>query len=347
MSAAPALTVAVLSYDGRHLLEQLLPTLAAQTFADFRTVVVDNGSSDGSAAWLAERWPDVEVVVLPENVGVTKALNVCARAADTEFVALLNNDLELDPAALDALVEALRADPGAGSSSPKLVDFHDRAVLDGAGDVLASSGVANRRGHGERDDGQYDQPEAIFGACGGAAVYRRRALEEVGEFDEAFFAFLEDVDWALRAQLAGWSCRYVPQAVVYHMGSATIGRGLSDFTRYHLWRNGIWLVAKNYPAAALLRYGHRVVLAQATNLAVAWWDGTLDIWWRATRDAGRALPAVLRKRRAVQRRRRLGRAELAGLLGSRTRRVGGRRASARGARRTGRRARAHAGRPRA
>jgi GT2 family glycosyltransferase len=314
MSAARALTVAILSFDGRHLLEQLLPTLAAQTFHDFRTVVVDNGSRDGTAPWLAGAWPDVEVVVLPENVGVTRGLNICARAADTEFVALLNNDLELDPGALGALVEALRADPHAGSSAPKLVDFHDRAVLDGAGDALAPSGVAIRRGHGERDEGQYDEPQPIFGACGGAAVYRRRAFDEVGEFDEAYFAFLEDVDWALRAQLAGWSCRYVPQAVVYHMGSATIGRGLSDFTRYHLWRNGIWLVAKNFPAALLVRHAHRVLLAQAMNLAVAWWDGTLDVWWRATRDAGRALPSVLRKRRAVQRGRSLGRADLERLL---------------------------------
>jgi len=315
MTPHPALTVAVLNYDGRHLLEQLLPTLANQTFTDFRTVVVDNGSSDGSAAWLAERWPDIDVVELPDNIGVTKALNVCARAAETEFVALLNNDLELDPGALGALVDALRGDPGAGSSSPKLVDFHDRTVLDGAGDVLAASGVANRRGHGERDRGQYDEPQAIFGACGGAAVYRRRALEAVGVFDEIFFAFLEDVDWAFRAQLAGWSCRYVPAAVVYHMGSATIGRGLSDFTRYHLWRNGVWLVAKNYPAAALLRHGHRVLLAQAINLAVAWWDGKLDVWRRAMGDAWRELPVVLRTRRAVQRNRRLGRAELEGLLG--------------------------------
>lgn len=305
MTERPSLTVAVLSYDGRHLLEGLLPSLAAQRFRDFRTVVVDNGSSDGTAAWLAEHWPDVDVVSLPENVGVTRALNVCAAAADTELVALLNNDLELDRDALGELVRAMRDHPGAGSAGAKLLDFHDRTVLDGAGDVLAWTGMANRRGHGEPDRGQYDTPQDVFGACGGAAVYRRAALEDVGPFDEAFFAFSEDVDWALRAQLAGWRCRYVPSAVVYHMGSATIGRGLSDFTRYHLWRNGIWLVVKNYPATALVRQAHRIALGQALTFAVACRDRKLGVWWRAVRDALRALPAVLRRRRAVQRRRRI------------------------------------------
>lgn len=306
----PRLTVAVLSYDGRHLLEQLLPTLEQQTYRDFRTVVVDNGSSDGTAAWLARDWPAVEVLVLPANVGVTAALNRCVRAADGELVALLNNDLELDPLALGAMVAALDEHPGAGSAAAKLLDFHRRDVLDGAGDVFAWTGTAGRRGHGQRDRGQYESAEAVFGACGGAAVYRRAALDDVGEFDESFFAFSEDVDWSLRAQLRGWDCRYVPDAVVFHLGSATIGRGLSDFTRYHLWRNGVWLVAKNYPASAMLVHAHQLLYAQVLNLAVAWWDGKLPLWRQVMADAVKGLPAVLRKRRAVQRRRCVGRAEL-------------------------------------
>jgi GT2 family glycosyltransferase len=141
-------------------------------------------------------------------------------------------------------------------------------------------------------------------------MYRRSALEQVGPFDEDFFAFFEDVDWSLRAQVAGFQCRYVPSAVVYHMGSATIGRGLSDFTRYHLWRNGIWLVAKSFPARLLLRHAHQLALGQALNLAVAVRDRKLDIWLRSLRDALRAMPAVLRKRRAVRRSRRVNAAEL-------------------------------------
>jgi GT2 family glycosyltransferase len=294
------LTVAVLSYDGRHLLEVILPSLAGQRFRDFRVVVVDNGSSDGTAAWLAEHWPLVTVVALPENVGVTPALNVCVRAAQTEFVGLFNNDLELHPDALGELVGALREHPQAGSAGAKLIDYHDRTVLDGAGDTFAWAGTGDRRGHGERDRGQYDEPGEFFGACGGAAVYRRAALDVVGPFDEQFFAFFEDVDWSFRAQLAGFGCRYVPSAIVYHMGSATVGKGMSDFTQYHLWRNAIWLVAKNYPAAALLRHLPQIAYVQAAQLAGAAFERRLRLWARAMRDALRGLPEALRRRSAVQ-----------------------------------------------
>jgi GT2 family glycosyltransferase len=315
-AAAPLLTVAVLSYDGRHLLEVILPSLARQSFRDFEVVVVDNGSRDDTVAWLAERWPQVEVVSLAHNVGVTAALNVCARAGRGELVGLFNNDLELEPDCLGELVAAMRAHPQAGWAGAKLRDFEQRDVIDGAGDVFTWAATGGRRGHGERDVGQYDQPRAIFGACGGAALYRRSALERVGEFDEDFFAFYEDVDWNLRAQLAGLSCRYVPGAVVYHMGSATIGRGLSDFTRYHLWRNTLWIIAKDLPAGSLLRHAPHLLLGQLVNLAVALRDRKLGIWLRVWRDALRGLPRALRKRRAVMARRRIGWRELEAIVGA-------------------------------
>ncbi len=311
----PQLTVAVLSYDGRHLLETILPSLARQRFRDFEVIVVDNGSRDDTVPWLRERWPQVETISLPENVGVTAALNVCARAGRGALVALLNNDLELEPDCLGELVAALEQHPEAGWAGAKLLDFAQRDVLDGAGDVFTWAATGGRRGHGERDAGQYEQPRAIFGACGGAAVYRRSAFARVGEFDEDFFAFYEDVDWNLRAQLAGLSCRYVPSAVVYHMGSATIGRGLSDFTRYHLWRNTLWIVAKDLPASALLRHAHQLALGQAVNLAVAVRDRKLAIWLRVWRDALRALPRMLRKRRDVQARRTIDAAALEAIVG--------------------------------
>jgi GT2 family glycosyltransferase len=304
-------TAVVLSYDGRHLLEIALPSLAAQTLSDVHVLVVDNGSSDGTAEWLAAEWPSVEVIALPHNVGVTAALNVGLRAArGAEFVALLNNDLELEPDCLAELVEALREYPEAGSAGTKLLDFRQRDVIDGTGDMMRWTGMATRRGHGERDVGRYDAPEALFGACGGAALYRQTALQDVGLLDETFFAFSEDVDWALRAQLAGWTCRYVPSAVVYHMGSATLGRGLTDFTAYHLWRNAVWMIAKDFPLSALVRRAPQIAFGFALNVGAAWWDGKLDVWGRAMRDALRGLPGALRRRRAVQKRRRRSLAEL-------------------------------------
>jgi GT2 family glycosyltransferase len=306
----------VLSYDGRHLLEIILPSLARQRFRDFEVVVVDNGSRDDTQLWLRENWPRVEVVSRPDNVGVTAALNICAGAGRGELVALFNNDLELAPDCLGELVRALREHPEAGWAGAKLLDFDQRDVIDGAGDVYTWSGTAGRRGHGERDRGQYDEPTAIFGACGGAAIYRRAALRDVGPFDEDFFAFYEDVDWNLRAQLAGFSCRYAPTAVVYHMGSATIGRGLTDFTRYHMFRNALWIIAKDLPAGALLRHGHQLALSQLIFLRMAIRDRKLGIWYRVWRDALIGLPRMLRKRREVQRRRRIDLRRLDALVGA-------------------------------
>jgi GT2 family glycosyltransferase len=313
----PTVTAAILNYDGRHLLEVVLPSLAAQTFTDFRTLVVDNGSHDDSVIWLRANWPDVEIVSLAQNVGVTTALNRCFSAAESEFVLLLNNDMELEPSCLAELVAALREYPGAGSACPKLVDYYDRAVLDGTGDVYIWNGAANRRGQGERDEGQYNKPQTIFGACGGAALYRGSAVDLVGRFDEQFFAIYEDVDWSFRAQLAGLTCRYTPSAVAYHMGSATLGRGQSEFALYHNWRNGIWVVAKDYPLAALLRNCHRLLGRQLMNLLDAVLKGRFRLWLRVWRDALRGLPVILRKRREVQSKRRATVDDLKAVIGTR------------------------------
>lgn len=308
MPAAPGAraVLAIASYNGRALLEQMLPSVAAQSFGDLRVVVVDDASDDDTVAWLRECWPEVEVVALEVNRGVTAAFNACVRAAgDAELVALFNNDVELDPDCIGGLVQALDEHPGAAFAAAKLVDFRRRDVLDGAGDVFDWAGTGWRRGHGEPDRGQYDQSGPIFGACGGAALYRTSAFAVVGEFYEPFFAFSEDVDWSFRARLAGLHCRYVPAAVAYHMGSATLGAGMTDFTRYQITRNTLWLVARDYPVSALVRHAPRVVYVQAATFARCALDGQLRPWARAWRDALRALPEVLRDRRRVQRRRRV------------------------------------------
>jgi hypothetical protein len=161
------------------------------------------------------------------------------------------------------------------------------------------SGAATHRGYGERDVGQYDRPEAVFSPCAGAAVYRRAAFDAVGGFDEDFFAYLEDIDWGLRAQLAGFGARYEPRAVAFHMGGATTS---GDRRRYEVLqrRNQIWIVAKDYPAPALIRHGGKVLLHQAGWLVAAKRDRALGQQLTAVWGALRGLPAVLRKRRAVQ-----------------------------------------------
>lgn len=295
------LTVALTNYNGRELLAAMLPSLAAQTYSDFDVLVVDDHSSDDSVAYLRREWPEVEVVELPVNSGVTAAMNAAVGWPRTELVALFNNDMELLPECLGELVAALDAHPEAGSATPKMLDFRRRDVLDGAGDLLSWRGGGRRRGHGEPDRGRYERPEEIFAPCGGAALYRRAALDLVGGFDEAYHAYYEDIDWAFRAQLAGFGCRYVPTAVLYHRGSETLGRGMSDFNAYRLWRNPIWLIAKCFPAPCLVRHAGSLLRGQAGNFYTALRERKLRVWARAMRDAARGLPAALAKRPAVQR----------------------------------------------
>ncbi|GAC1438835.1 MAG: glycosyltransferase family 2 protein [Solirubrobacteraceae bacterium] len=289
----------VLSYDGRELLEQMLPSLLAQRGAPpFRVLVIDNGSRDGTDRL---HWPGVELLRLERNIGVAAALNRgVAAAAGSEFVALLNNDVELEPDWLARLVATLERHPEAASATGKTLSFDARDTFDAAGDILMWSGAASHRGLGERDTGQYDEPAAVFGPCAGIALFRRSAFERIGGFDEDFFAYQEDTDWCLRAQLAGLGARYEPGAIAYHMGGATTSR---DPRRYGLLqrRNQILVPLKNYPLEALLRHGPKILSYQAGWVVAAARDGALDLQLQAIWAALRQLPRTLRKRRGIER----------------------------------------------
>jgi GT2 family glycosyltransferase len=307
----PALTVAIATYNGAQLLETVLASLERQTFTDFRTVVVDDASTDDTLAQLRDRWPAVETIVHPENRGVTAALNSClAAGAGSEFVLLLNNDVELDPRCIEELLAAMRDDPAVAVAQAKLLDFSRRELLDGTGDTYSWAGVPHRRGQGEVDEGQYDELPDVFGACAAAAIYRGAAIERIGGFDEQLYALCEDIDWSFRARLAGDRCRYVPSALAYHVGSASLGPRVSEFTLYHNWRNQLWVVAKNYPPGALLRHLPDLLMGLAASGYVAVRHRCPHVLLRAWRDALRGLPVVLRKRREIQRARRCSPADL-------------------------------------
>jgi GT2 family glycosyltransferase len=304
----------VLHHCDPRLLDVVLASLDRQTYRDFETVVIDDASQDGSAEHLRRRWPDVRAVRTGESaVGVSAALNFAVAAARCEYVALLNNDLELDPDWLGLLVETLDRHPEACSASGKLLNFHRREIFDGAGDILRWSGAATHRGFQERDVGQYDRPEAIFAPCAGAALVRRSAFEDVGLFDEDFFAYQEDVDWGLRAQLLGLASRYEPRAIAYHMGSATTGRQPGRYALLQR-RNQLLVVIKNYPLVALVRHCPKVVVGQVGQLLDGWRQGAWRLQPTAWRQVLARLPETLRKRWAVQRSRRVSAAQLGAIM---------------------------------
>jgi GT2 family glycosyltransferase len=198
-------------------------------------------------------------------------------------------------------VAVLDADPSAGSAASKLRMLRERGVLDGAGDVVTWYGATWRRGHGEPDHGQYDEPGVVACACAGAALYRRLALEEVGAFDERFFAYLEDADWGLRAQLAGWRCLWVPAAVAYHHGGAT-SRRMGDLETELIARNTLALVLKSFPARRLVAWAPLIAGYQAWVLAQALRRGSWRAVLRGWSAAARGLPGTLRARAEVRRR---------------------------------------------
>ena len=308
-------TVAVLNYNGRRLLEVVLPSLAAQHYRDFETVVVDDCSTDDSVAYLHEQHPEALVVSTgTANVGVAAALNIAVRSVRGELVALLNNDIELDPDWLGELVAALDRHPEASSASCKLLNYWRRDELDGAGDVFTREGIAGRRGHGELDRGQYERDEYVFAPTAGAALYRAASLAAVGPFDESFYAYFEDADWGMRAQLLGHRCRYVPGAVAYHMGSATTGGELDPKYLRLLRRNLLVLLLKDLPLDFMLRNAPRIAWAQLHLLARSARAGGLSVHMRALVDLLRGAPRWLRARKEIQRRRVIDGAELEQLV---------------------------------
>jgi GT2 family glycosyltransferase len=302
----PRVSAAVLNYNGRELLEVILPSLAAQRYRDFETVVIDDCSTDDSLEYLREAWPDARVVLTgASNVGVSAALNVAVGAVTSEFVALLNNDIELDPEWMGELVGALDAHPQAATAAGKLLSYSERERIDGAGDIFTRAAMAWGRGSGQLDRGQYDRAEEVFAPTAGAGLYRVSALADVGPFDESFFAYFEDVDWGLRAQLAGYRSRYVPSAVGFHMGSATT-QGDRNPLYYELQRrNTLAVLIKDVPARFLARNLPRILAEQLLGLAYSARAGMLSVHLRAVLAAARRAPGWLRARRSIMRARRI------------------------------------------
>lgn len=292
-------SVIVTNWNGRHHLERCLPSLFSQTVQPLEVIVVDNGSSDESGEWVRRSFPHVRLIENTQNLGFATANNQGFRAARGEYVATLNNDAWATPNWLAELLRAMQSDSSVGMCASKML-FADRpSLINSTGINLDWAGIAWDRRGGEVDDGRESEPVEVFGPCAGAALYRRAMLEELGGFDEDFFAYLEDVDLAWRARLAGWRCLYVPGAVVYHHHSATAKEG-SPFKNYLLGRNKIWLLVKNYPLPYLLKYLPIIVLYDLGTLPYSLvvrgdWSAIKGRW-----AALRHIRKVLRKRRAIQ-----------------------------------------------
>jgi len=314
-AGGPRLSVVIPNWNGAEHLPTCLDSLRRQTVDDAEVIVVDNGSSDDSLELLERHYPEVRVLALNENRGFAGACNAGMRTARGPFIVLLNNDTEVDERWLEEVLAAFERHPRAGMVASKMLLFDQRDRFHTAGDFYRLDGLPGNRGVWQRDEGQYDEEEYVFGACGGSAAYRRAMLEDVGLLDEDFFYSCEDVDLAWRAQLAGWRCVYTPQAVVYHKLSATGGGTTASF---YDGRNAIYLLIKDYPGD-LWRRHWRAVLARQLRITVE----ALKAWRGAAARARlrgqlagliTGVPRMLPKRRAVQSRRVVERAYLHRIL---------------------------------
>lgn len=244
-------TVVIPNYNGAAYLRECLLSLSQQKGISFETIVVDNGSEDGSRQLVMEEFPEVKLICMGENTGFCRAVNTGIENAVTPYVILLNNDTKADKYYVARMTHAIEQDKRIFSVSAKMLSMKDSDKIDDAGDYYCALGWAYARGKG-KSAAKYNSQKEIFAACGGAAIYRRRIFEEIGRFDNNHFAYLEDIDIGYRAKIYGYKNIYSPEGIVYHEGSGYSGSRYNAFKVSLSSKNSIYLIAKNMPLAQIL-----------------------------------------------------------------------------------------------
>ncbi len=299
-SAHPKFSIVIPNWNGARFLPVCLDSVQRQTYPVIEVIVVDNASTDGSQALLQSGYPWVTLIELPENRGFTGACNAGIQASSGAVIALLNNDTEVDARWATAVMDAFARHPEVGSVASKMLLFDRRDTFHTTGDFFTVEGRPGNRGVWQKDEGQYNQEEYVFSACGGSAAYRRAMLDQIGLLDDDFFFSGEDVDLGWRAQLAGWRCLYTPEAIVYHHLSAT-GGGVT--ASYYDGRNLIFILVKDVPSALWRRHAGGILRAQARlagEALRAWRGAAARARLRGMLAGIVRLPHAWRKRRLIQ-----------------------------------------------
>lgn len=300
MSSEYSVAVVVPNWNGKDVLPACLDSLLAQT-QKAEIIVVENGSIDGSKALVEEQYPSVTLLPQEKNLGFDGGVNVGinhALAKHHTYIALFNNDAVAEPTWLEELTTCLENNTGHGIATGKLMDG-TRTHLDSTGDLYTVWGLACPRGRGTEDTCQYDTEEDVFGATGGATVYRAEMFRKIGIFDNDFFAYYEDVDISFRAQLAGWKVRYVPRAVAYHQIGQTSGK-IKGFTTYQTIKNLPWVMWKNVPFRLLPTVFPRFFIAHTSFIVAALGRGQFSPVIKGVCMTTVLFPKKLLERRRIQ-----------------------------------------------
>jgi GT2 family glycosyltransferase len=248
----PKVSVIIPNWNGRHLLKDCLESLGKQTFKDFEIILIDNGSTDGSQEYIKENYPAIKLTELPTNIGFAPAINLGVKICCGEYMVLLNNDTKIDKDCLKYLAKAADQNSNVGMVAAKMLSFDDPNVIDSAGDYIDAVGHADNIGRGQPDSDKYNKSGYVFLVTGGGSLIKREVFERVGFFDQDYFAYMEDVDFCFRAQLAGFKGWYEPKAVVLHRHAATSKKDPA-FKEYLQYRNMTQTVIKDFPKKLLFK----------------------------------------------------------------------------------------------
>ena len=247
----PDVTIVIPNYNGIAYLGACLRSVEKQEGVSAEVLIVDNGSTDGSQEYIRTEFPACRLICLEKNYGFCRAVNEGFRYAGSEYVILLNNDTEIEPDFALRLLASIQKDRKRFSCQACMIQYHDHSKMDDAGDFYCVLGWGMARGKG-RPVENYRSGQKIFSSCAGAAIYRKSLTERLGGFDEAHFAYLEDMDLSYRAKLAGYYHWYEPEAKVYHVGSGTSGSRYNHFKVVHSAGNNLYLIYKNMPLIQII-----------------------------------------------------------------------------------------------
>ncbi len=294
-------SVVIPNWNGKHLLKVCLYSLKKQTVKNFDVIVVDNGSVDGSVEYINKYYPWVKVVSLNKNYGFAGGVNAGIKASKGKYIILINNDTEVDKNCLKFLTEAAKKHTDVGFIAAKMLNFYERTKIDSAGDFIDVVGHANNIGFGE-DESKFNKPGYVFLVTGGGGLFKKQVFDRVGLLDEDYFAYFEDVDLCLRAQLQGFKGWFEPKAKIYHIHKATSNK-VRPLAEYWQFRNLTQTIIKDFPAA-LLKKDFNWLRALLVNLNTVRFLATKGLFWQGIKAEIYILfhlPQLLKKRSRIQR----------------------------------------------
>lgn len=289
------ISIIIPNFNGREHLATCYPSLLKQSYKDWTLVLADNGSSDDSINYTKHTITAAHIIDLKTNTGFAHAVNEGIKYSienlQAEYILLINNDIELADDFIEQGIKTFDTfAPDASSVAVKMLNYYNRNIIDDCGDFIkANGGSPYARGNGEKDTGQFDKPEYVFGACAGAAFYRKKVFENIGFFDEDFFAYYEDIDFSFRMQLSGLKCFYQPKAVCYHKRGGTSSVATHGFQTEMCERNIILLRVKDYPFSLYILYQPLFFLARLKRYYSFWRYHSFKIMLRAIKGYLRGL----------------------------------------------------------